>query len=152
VAFPIIRRWHRSAPWYHFLPFWHVKFQLFFLNKSIRFTLLHQIYWFQHNSLWKFKFSTLLYKLNLWIYIFNMMLFFLKVLLQTIGAPLCFTILHFTKNNRCYLKRSVACRPIFCPQMSLFYLRNSSRCFKPLIYLICIQIITNGNAIFHLFM
>jgi hypothetical protein len=62
-------------------------------------------------------------------------------LLQTIGAFLCFTNLLFTKNNRSYLKHYVAFRSFFCSQMCLFYSKNSFRCFKWLIYLICTQII-----------
>jgi hypothetical protein len=108
--------------------------------------LLHQIYWFQHNSLSRFRFPTPLYKLNLWVCIFNLTFFSHGVLLQTVGAPLCFTTLHFMRNNRCCLRRSMAYRSLFYPRIFMFYLKNSSRCFKLLIYLICIQIVVNGNA------
>ncbi len=77
--------------------------------------------------------------------IFNLMFFSLGVLLKTTSVPLCFTNLCFTRNNQCYLRHYVAYK-------SLFYLKNSSRCFKLLIYTIFIQIIVNGIAIFHLFM
>ncbi len=46
----------------------------------------------------------------------------------------------------------VAYRSLFYPRMFLFKPINSSRCYKLLIYLICIQIVVDGNAIFHLFM
>ncbi len=108
--------------------------------------MLHQIYWFQHNSLSRFRFPTPLYKLNLWVCIFNLTFFSHGVLLQTVGAPLCFTTLRFMRNNRCCLKRSMAYMSFFYARIFMFYLKNSFRCFKLLIYLICIQIVANGNA------
>ncbi len=89
-----------------------------------------------------FRFLTPLSKPNLWVCIFNLM-FLLPIILQlTIGVPLCFTDLHFTKNNLCCLRRFMACRSLFYPWMFMFCLKNSYRCFKPLIYT---QIVTNAT-------
>jgi hypothetical protein len=38
------------------------------------------------------------------------------------------------------------------PWMFMFWLKNFSKCYKLLIYLIYTQIIVDGSAIFHLFM
>jgi hypothetical protein len=40
----------------------------------------------------------------------------------------------------------------FCPQMSLFWLRDFYKCYKLLIYLMCTQIDVDGNTIFHFLM
>jgi hypothetical protein len=128
MVLSIIRRWSKFVPWYYFLPFWLVE------------------------SLSRFKFLTPLSKLNLWLYIFNLTFFSLGILLQIIGAPLFFTSLHFTRNNWSDLRCFVAYKSFFCPYMFIFWLRNSFMCYKLQIYLICIQIIINGSAIFHLFM
>jgi len=113
---------------------------------------MHQISWSQHNSLSKFRFRTPLFKLSLWVCIFNLTLFLLGILQYIIGAPLYFISLHFMKNNRCCLRHYVVCKSFFYPWIFLLCLKNSSKCFKSLIYSICTQIISNGNAIFHLIM
>jgi hypothetical protein len=101
------------------------------------------------NSLLKFKFLILSSKFIMWVCIFNLMFLSPRVLLQIVSAPLCFTNLHFKRNYRWYLRCYVACRSLFCPWMSLFRLKNSSRCYKLLIYLLNIQIVVDGNVIFH---
>jgi hypothetical protein len=98
--------------------------------------LLHQICWLQHNSLSRSRFFTSSSKFNLWICIFNLMLLSVGILLQIVGRPLCFTSLHFTRNYWCCLRRYVAHMFFFCARISLFWLKNSSRCYKLLIYLI----------------
>jgi len=80
LTFLIVRRWSKSIPWYHFLPFWPIESMLFFLNYNIRIMLLHQIYWFQHNFLSRFKFLTPSHKFNLWVYIFNLTFYSPKIL------------------------------------------------------------------------
>jgi hypothetical protein len=51
---------------------------------------------------------------------------------------MCFTSLHFTRNYQCYLKCFVAYKSFFYPRMSLFWLKNLSRCYKLPIYFIWI--------------
>jgi hypothetical protein len=84
--------------------------------------------------------------------IFNLTLFSLGVLLQIVSALLCFTNLHFMRNNWCCMRCSMAYMSLFYPWISLLYLKNSSRYFKSMIYLIYTQIVVNGSVIFHLFL
>jgi hypothetical protein len=44
-------------------------------------------------------------------------------------------------HNWCCMRHSLAYISLFYPHMFLFYLRNSSRCLKSLIYLICNQLL-----------
>ncbi len=99
-----------------------------------------------------FIFPIPLSKHILWVCIFNLTFFFLIISFQIINVPMCFTNLHFTRNNWYCLKHFVACRFLFCSWMSLFRFRNSYRCYKLLIFMICTQIVVDGNAIFYLFM
>ncbi len=100
----------------------------------------------------RLKFLILSSKFILWVYIFNLTFFFLKILLKIVVVLMCFTNLHFTKNNWYYLRRFVAYRSFFCPWMFMFILSNSSKCYKLLILFICTQIIVDGSAILHFFM
>ncbi len=123
LIFFLILRWRsRFVSWYYSLPFQLVESLFFSMNSNIK-VMLHQTCWFQHNYLLKFKF-------NMWVYIFNLTFFSLGILLQIVGAFLCFTNLHFTRNYRCYLRGFVAYRSLFCPQMFLFWLKNFSMCYK----------------------
>ncbi len=72
--------------------------------------------------MWRFRFLTPSSKLNLWVCIFNLTFFSLKILLQIISALLCFTNFHFIINNRVCLRHYVACRSLFYPWIFLFWL------------------------------
>ncbi len=107
MFFSIVRRWSKFIPWYEFMFFsivrrwskfipWY-EFMFFFMNQNIKVMLLHQTCWFQRYSLLKSKFSTSSFRLILWD-IFNIMFFSPGTSLQILGAPLYFTILHFTNN------------------------------------------------------
>ncbi len=68
------------------------------------------------------NFQLLRLNFNMWVCIFNITFFFPIILLQIVGATLCFTNLHFMRNNWCCLRHYVACKSIFCPWMFLFWL------------------------------